>query len=131
MGRFLSAMVLLSLCPATGWAQNLIIQERIGSGFQVGFGRFEFYPPNPNPYAGRTHGPSLYPGYGARRLEGRVLWMPGGVSPPGPQAIERFTVGRLGPPPVRVVPSAPVVPKRYPHASYIRSYHHGGYARRN
>jgi hypothetical protein len=125
------AVIGLLLVSSPALAQNFIVRERLGSGFSVGFGRFEIYPPNPNPYAGRVHGTSQYAGYRSNRLEGRVLWLPAGMATPGPQSIERYTVGRIGPPPVRVVPSAPVVPKRYPHATYQRSnYHHPGYQRR-
>jgi hypothetical protein len=131
MGAKTATIGLILVSVATSSAQNLIIRERIGGGVSVGFGRLEYYPHNPNPYAGRTHGPSLYAGYGAPRLEGRLLWMPGGVTPPGPQAIERFTIARTGPTSSRVAPSPPVVPKRYPHPTYIRSYQHGSYLRRN
>jgi hypothetical protein len=126
-----SAAIALLFIASSASAQQFVIREQLGRGFAVGFGRFEAYPPNPNPYAGRVHGPSPYAGYGSRRLEGRILWLPGGIAPPGPQAIERFTVGRIGPQPTRPVPSPPVVPKRYPHATYQRSnYHHPGYQRR-
>jgi hypothetical protein len=56
--------------------------------------------------------------------------MPAGIAPPGPQALERFTIGRIGPEPSRATPAPPAIPRRYGHPSYSRtSYARTSYGR--
>ena len=87
-------------------------------GIACWFGTIECYPPT-TPVPPRNHGPSLYAGYGQSRLNGRILALPAGTYPPGPAAIDRFTIGWLSPPPTVRGVSPPVRPKRYAHPSYM------------
>jgi hypothetical protein len=106
-------------------AQVLIIDKPIAGGCRVWFGDFVYYPPMaPRPY----HGPSLYADYGVRRLEGRILALPGGMSPPGPQAIDRYTIAKYERASSAPLPRRPTTSARYPHGSYISRMNRPRYA---
>lgn len=126
----LASATLMLMLTSSANAQSLYIWEDLETGWKCWYGSYEYYPPAPR-YANRYHGPSLYANYGVKRLDGRILALPAGFSPPGPQAIDRFTIGRVEPgPPLRVVPTAPTYSSRYGHPSYIRSYQRSRYSSR-
>lgn len=130
--------MVLTVGPAAPVAstQSIIVHDRIGAPTRVWLGGFHFYAPM-SPYARPLHGPSLYRDYGDARLQGRILALPAGVPPPAsPQALERYTVGRVYSS-ARTAPSGAtggVAASRapyYPRESYIRTnprrtYRRGG-----
>ena len=119
--------LLLCLADSAQGQPYLAIQKTPGHGLTYRWGRILYYPSPPVPRP--VHGRSLYANYGARRLEGRVLDLPYWMIPPGPQALDRYTIARELPPAPRV---RHVAPSRYAHPSYSRSsrYRHRGYSRR-
>lgn len=128
MTKRLLLLGLFCLAATSVHAQALYWQKNVGGGCSFWLGSIEYYPPSPVPRP--YHGPSLYAHYGHSRLEGRVLALPWGFLPPGPQAIDRYTIGWIGGSPQPAAAPPPPRPTRYPHTSYIRSYRHTGYARR-
>lgn len=108
---------------------QLIIREELGSGFHVFPGYLEYYPPL-SPYARPRYFHNFYEGYGYERLEGRLLALPWGFSPPAsPQGVERFTVARERMP-ARPEPKGRWSPPYYRQPSYIRNIPSRSYIRR-
>ncbi|MBX9652323.1 hypothetical protein K2Y11_01760 [bacterium] len=114
----LTTLMLLIIFTHNASAQVLLIQQNINGRFNCWWGSIEYYDA-PSPVPPRYHGPSIYQNYGVSRLYGRLVAMPGGMAPPGPQAIDRFTIGRGGPTGQVSRPlSPPVRATRYAHPSY-------------
>ena len=119
MNRLLAGSVIVVLLnlASRGSAQVLFIQQNIDQSFNCWWGSVTYFAP-PSPVPPRYHGPSLYANYGQSRLYGRVLALPGGMSPPGPAAIDRFTIARFDTPTPQRTVTAPARPQRYAHPSY-------------
>ena len=119
MARLFTLLVVLVLLgiASRGSAQVLVIQQNIDRSFNCCWGSINYFPP-PSPVPPRYHGPSLYANYGQSRLYGRVLALPGGMSPPGPAALDRFTIARFDTPAPQRPVAAPARPQRYAHPSY-------------
>jgi len=114
----LAAFSVLSSYASQASAQDLLIQQHIDGSFHCWWGSINYYEA-PSPVPPRYHGPSIYQNYGASRLYGRLVAMPGGMAPPGPQAIDRFTIARFGPTgQVSRPATSPVRSTRYAHPSY-------------
>lgn len=113
----LAASLLLTVFTSEAPAQVLLIQQNIDGRFNCWWGSITYYEAPPVPP--RYHGPSIYRNYGMSHLYGRIVAMPGGMSPAGPQAIDKFTIGRIGPSgQVSRPASRPVRATRYAHPSY-------------